>query len=488
MTEFNLACDLPKNQDQLAWFYNGIDCLVTHEVLSELSVQLSEAESCVRDTYAFALAKQAPIMEMELRGIAVSPFKKERVLRELEADEKRVRGHFDYLCRELFSTTVNPRSPVQVKQLFYDRLGLPPVKKRNNKGVWAPSVDEESLNTLKRYYEAQPFSNFILCLRDLGKQISFLKSMGDRLFTSFLVAGTVTGRLASKYSDFGVGTNLQNIDRRLRQIFVADKDMVLVNVDLEQADARNVGAIMWSLLYETHGAAYAGKYLDACESGDVHTAVARLVWPKLAWTGNLKEDRKIADEPFYRQDSYRQASKKTGHATNYRGKPVTLAKRTNIPVGLIKAFQARYYEAFPSFGDWYAYIKSLFETYPGVMTTLYGRKRTFFGRHNDAQTLRDATAYEPQSMTGHQIDLALHAVWRQFPSVQLLLQVHDNILFQLPKTDLSFIPEICSTMEKAHAITLVGNRRFFVPVEAKYGNNWGDYDEEKNPGGLKKFP
>ena len=123
------------------------------------------------------------------------------------------------------------------------------------------SVYEEALNDLKRYYEAQPFSNFVLALRDIGKQISFLRGVGERLYTSFLVAGTVTGRLASKYSDFGVGTNLQNIDRRLRRIFVADPGMILVNIDLEQADARNVGAIIWNLLYETHGAAYAGSIL-----------------------------------------------------------------------------------------------------------------------------------------------------------------------------------------------------------------------------------
>ena len=294
--------------------------------------------------------------------------------------------------------------------------------------------------------------------------------------------------MASKYSDFGVGTNLQNIDRRLRQIFVADPGKVLVNIDLEQADARNVGAIVWNLLYETHGSAYAGKYLDACESGDVHTAVASLVWPDLAWTDDPKANRAIADELFYRQDSYRQASKKAGHATNYRGKPGTLSKRIGIPIGLVKQFQERYYEAFPQLTDWYAAIESCFEHYPGEMTTLYGRRRIFFGRHNDAQTLRDATAYEPQSMTGHQIDMALHAVWRKFPFIELLLQVHDNILFQLPKDKASYIPEICDVMEEAHTITLAGNRRFFVPVEAKYGNNWGDYDEEKNPGGLKKFP
>ena len=83
MMEYNLAKELPKNQDQLAWFYNGIDCFITHEVLTELSAQLTAAPASVNDTYRFALAKQAPIMEMELRGIAVSPFKRDRVFASL---------------------------------------------------------------------------------------------------------------------------------------------------------------------------------------------------------------------------------------------------------------------------------------------------------------------------------------------------------------------------------------------------------------------
>ena len=116
--EYNLARELPRNQDQLAWFYNGIDCLITHEIYTKLAAQLESAPASVRDTYIFALQKQAPIMEMELRGIAISPFKRERLIRELVADEARVKDNFDHLCKSLFNTTINPRSPLQVKQLL----------------------------------------------------------------------------------------------------------------------------------------------------------------------------------------------------------------------------------------------------------------------------------------------------------------------------------------------------------------------------------
>ena len=486
--ELNLATHLPRNQDEIAWMYNGIDCLITHEVLEELKPQAFHPD--IVRTYRFALAKQAPIMEMEMRGIAVNPIRLKRVQRAIAEDEKHAKDLFNQLCEGVFNTSINPNSHVQVKQLFYERLRLPTVKKRNSKGEYAPSSNEDALNHLKNYWEGRPFANFILLLRDLRKQLSFLESverMRGRVYSSFSIAGTVTGRLASKYSDFGTGTNLQNIDRRLRSIFTADSGMALVNIDLEQADSRNVGAIIHNLFRATYGDEFAGRYLNACESGDLHTSVAKLVWPDKGWTDDIKMDRAIADEIYYRQDSFRQTSKKLGHASNYRGKAATIAKATSTPVGVVRSFQERYYNAFPGIQLWWEYIDEQFSRYPGTLTTLYGRQRTFFGRHNDAQTLRDATAYEPQSMTGHQIDTALHAVWRAFPEVQLLLQVHDNILFQIPESSIPIIPSICSLMQEAHTIELAGGRDFFVPVEAKVGTNWGDYDKNENPGGLKKI-
>ena len=485
--EINLATHLPRNQDEIAWMYNGIDCLITSEVLNELKSQTLDAG--VAETYKFALAKQAPIMEMEMRGIAINPVRFSRVKRAILQDANRVQENFDLLCEGVFGAKINPRSHMQVKQLFYERLGLPPVKKRNTKGAFSPSSNEDALITLSRYWEAKPFASSILTIRDLRKQISFLNSIegtNDRVFSSFSIAGTKTGRLASKYSDFGTGTNLQNIDRRLRSIFSPDPGKILVNIDLEQADSRNVGAITHNLFYSSHGSAFASRYLDACESGDLHTSVAKLVWPDLGWTSVAREDRAIAEQIYHRQDSFRQTSKKLGHASNYRGKPATIAKATNTPVGIVRSFQERYFKAFPTIKMWWEWIDHQFSYYPGILTTLYGRRRTFFGRHNDDQTLRDATAYEPQSMTGHQIDKALHAVWLKYSQVELILQVHDNILFQIPETDITLVPEICRTMEEAHAIELAGGRKFFVPVEAKAGMNWGDYDKDENPNGLKK--
>ncbi|MBX4188424.1 MAG: hypothetical protein KW793_04845, partial [Candidatus Doudnabacteria bacterium] len=102
-------------------------------------------------------------------------------------------------------------------------------------------------------------------------------------------------------------TNLQNIEQRLRSVFIADEGMKFAYIDLEQAESRLVGAIEWNLFKD-------GRYLDACESGDLHTTVCRLAWGDIIrWTGDLRVDRDLAEAPFYRQHSYRHMAKVLGH-------------------------------------------------------------------------------------------------------------------------------------------------------------------------------
>jgi len=88
-------------------------------------------------------------------------------------------------------------------------------------------------------------------------------------------------------------------------------------------------------------------------------------------------------------------------------------------------------------------------------------------------------------MTGEQIDRGLLQIWRKFPQVQLLNQVHDSILFQVPFNEAKhLIPEILKTMQVT--IELKGGRPFTVPLEAAAGWNWG-YADENNKYGLKKW-
>ncbi len=466
---------LGMDADRVSNIYNGLDCCVTLEIFESLFEELCDSPVNVRYTYEMAMAKQAPFLEMSMRGLRIDSAARDTSIREFSVVLDGLRARFDRLCKEIFGTTMNFDSPAQMKTLFYGLLGINEIKARNSKGQYAATVNEEALLKLCQNFWAQPFAQYILAMRDVRKKISFLKTGIDpdgRMRTSINIAGTNTGRLSSSKSDFGTGGNLQNIDTRLRYPFVADEGMIFVNVDLEQADARNVGAIIWDTFYEEHGPEEAGRYLDACESGDLHTQVTRMAWRDLPWPEDQKLWRAIANLDFTGGMTYRDAAKKLGHGTNYYGQPSTMAKHTKTPVSIIEEFQKRYFSAFPLIPEWHKYTISGVR-FNGVLTTPFGRRRFFFDRGDASETWRAAIAYSPQSRTGHEIDMGILNAWRHLPDVQFLMQVHDSILFQVPwDGHEAYIEAALQLLRYEH--TLKHGRIFSVPLEAKVGWNWGD--------------
>lgn len=477
--------------DEQHWVYNGLDCCVTLEICNKLLELLDDVTA---NTYQFSRDLQGPILEMSMRGFLVDKRRRSEVLEETRSDMKFIGEQLDEIIQQGIGINLNWRSPLQLKKLFYGILGLNPVKKRNANGVFAPTVNREAIEKLGSYLIAEPICIRLLALRDLDKRRQFLETGIDadgRLRCSFNIAGTNTGRLSSSLSDMGTGTNLQNVDRKLRIVCTADHGKKLANLDLEQADSRNVGAICWNNFVETEGESFAGRYLDACESGDLHTTVCKLAWQELAWTGDIKVDKKYCDQLIaYRQDSYRQLAKKLGHGTNYYGQPRTMAQHAKVPTKQIADFQDRYFKGFGCVKMWHNWVRQqLKET--SQLTTLFGRRRTFFGRPEDDSTLRGAIAYSPQSMTGDESNKGILKLFRA-NRVELIVQVHDNVVFQFDEgREEEVIPWAIEQL-KIH-LPLKQGRDFYVPVDAKTGWNWADSEYDKqgnviaNEDGLQKW-
>lgn len=471
------------NADEMHWIYNGLDSCVTHEVYHNLRPLVDDVSIA---TYEFSKALQAPVAEMCLRGILVNKNRRRRVLSEMRCKTEQLEEQFRQLIVDGVGVpAINWQSPKQVMNLLYDVMGLPVQKKRQVNG-WAPSVDRDALEKLQVYYISEPIISHLLLLRDLGKSIGFLETSIDpdgRMRSDLKIAGTVTGRFASSVTDFGTGTNLQNVTESLRSVFVADPGYKLANLDLEQGDSRNVGAICWNLFCDNPDwdERTAGAYLDACESGDLHTTVAKMTLPDLAW--GTAPDREIAEQQFYRHFDYRFMMKKAGHGSNYLGSPRAIARETKLPVQAIQAFQEKYWEAFPCIPAWHESIRYRL-LHLAQITNLFGRRRFFFGRPKDAATHRDAAAYEASSCTSDEINQGILKLWRA-NRVQLLMQVHDNILFQFPEEqENEIIPWAIETLKIP--LLLKKDRPFVVPTEAKTGWNWGNHSED-NPDGLKKW-
>jgi DNA polymerase-1 len=474
---------MPTTETEKLWIYNGLDCCITYEILDKLLPQLRPE---TRATYDFSRSLQGTILEMNTRGLRVDEDRRQSLLRQYRTETIQLSEQLNrIICEGVgFQFEISPNrkhdwpSDQQLCKLFYDYMGIPAIFKLTDEGERRLTVDRKALEKLEGYFYAEPIVRHLYTLREHGKKTSFLSSSIDgdgRLRTNFNIAGTTTGRLASSFSDFGTGTNLQNVENRLRSVFISDPGYKFCNIDLEQSDARVCGAIHWNLFRDA-------RYLDLCESGDLHTGVSRIAFPQIKWTNNRHLDREIANGRFYREFSYRDASKRLGHGTNYQGEPPKMARETHIPVGDIERFQRAYLPNF-AFERWWEWVANQVKS-SGVITTMLGRRRKFFGHPKDPDTIRAAIAYEPQSVTADTINRGMLAVWLG-NRVQLLLQVHDSILFQFPEEqEDEIVPWALGLVQQQ--MVLKGGREFMIPAEAKVGWNWSD--DRNDPDALRKWP
>lgn len=478
----------PLTPDETSWVYNGLDCAVTAEIWEALQEERDPQADAI---YALSKALQGPILDMNMHGIMVDLDELARLKTFFSMLLERLETQLAEIFRDGYGIpNFNWRSPTQTKWFLYEFLGCPKQTKRAANGGRSLTADRNALERLSYIVAAQPFIFHVLALRDAAKRLSFLETEMDPdgfMRCNFNIAGTNTGRLSSSHSDMGTGGNFQNIERRLRRIFVAPKGKILVNLDLEQADSRNVGAECWNTLLPSHGPSVAGAYLDACESGDLHTTVTRMGWTSLDWGSDPKGFRAVADRNAYRDYTFRDLAKRLGHGSNYLGMPPTMAMHVKIPVSIAAEFQRAYFQAFQCIPDWHSSKIAELRNY-GCLTTLWGRRRFFFGRLNEKKVHGEAIAYLGQSATADEVNRGMLRLWREgkrWPGFQLLAQVHDSCLFEVNEECLNeCVPWAVEALRVP--LLLREGREFVVPTEAKVGWNWADFTDS-NPDGIRKW-
>lgn len=457
--------------------------------------------------------------------------------RELKKDNEQALFDFHKALKEYPLKTFNANSPSQKLRLFYDYLGhegnlthqelspdftpaynktrgISEVKSRKANNTFGPSTDREALEKIfdkaddprNAAYWARPIITCCLKLSDISKTLGFLKYPLDKgYYKASFGAVTETGRLNSSENAMGFAGNFQNVTPKLRHIFVAEPGWKLCAADLEQAESRAVGAICYRLFGST-------AYLNACESGDLHTLVCAMVWEDQPWPeefglgavakyGRLPDDmrkaaKKIASSiKVYRDFSMRDMAKRLGHGSNYRGQPPHMAKQTHIPLNLVQHFQSAYFSAFPEIPQWHRWVIEQVQR-EGYITTFLGRTRHFFGRPSEDSTIREAIAYEPQSVaTGDYTNIALLNLvkesYRHLDSegnrvFKVFLQKHDELgVAYNPEYEDLTLSQIRDKME--HPVTIVnpaGEKRIWViPTEIETGWNLGRMSDS-NPDGL----
>jgi hypothetical protein len=530
------------------WLYNILDATITREVADALH-PLLDADPGAKRIYHFSAALQSPALAMMLRGVAVDPVARAEAEKALEAEEtarvqelavvaapywketERRKGKcadgkphawprkrkmsgdsagpsVEILaeevpdaeatcarcgCPRLVAKGINPHSPAQMSKLLYRDLGLPV---QHNHKTHKPSVDDECLDRLRRKDPAHAeVIDAILAARKARKQLGLIRARLDadgRWRSSFNVGAAVTGRWSSSKSPLGTGGNLQNVADRSRGIFVADPGLVLFYADYEQAESRVVALD-----------AQDEAYIEAHDTGDVHTTVTRLVWPDAhPWTGVLDCgavkhaenccDRGMAEQPafFDPHHDLRIYAKKVAHGSAIGMTPVGIARETHVKQDVARRAQEAFFRRFPRVRARQQEIMAeVRET--AQLTSPLGRKRQFFGRLHDPATMREALAQTQQSMIVDWVSVALWRVWHELDTglelgvvphvghpnrVWLLGQIHDALLGEVRFGDDGSLSRVLDLM--SFGMTIHG-RVLKIPVEIKVGRSWKKDDMRK---------
>ncbi len=413
------------------WNYNALDSVVCAEALPKQETDLMKQQNYY--AYLRKCKIVEPLTYMMEHGIRINLGSMSQAYNEMGYELEQVLKTLHTKC----GYDLNPNSPKQVKEYFYIKKRLQPYKSKSG----GDSTDEKALKRIAR--KGFPEASLILKLRRLSKERStFLDPTkvdpDGRMRCSYNPVGTRFSRLSSSENIFGTGNNLQNQPHRVLSHFLSDSHYVFYGMDLSQAENRIV--------------AYVGRIsqmIEAFEKGeDIHGLTARImmnifygvekVEAILKNSGlDSKGKQKWPLAPIGDgKHSWRDWGKKANHGLNYDLGYVTFSLYNEIPERDGKMITDIYHRAYPGVrGGYHAYIKQSINK-DRTITNLLGRKTLFTDRLDDG-LYKDAYSCIPQGTVGDVVDLrGINFVYYNtsplFTYVELLIQVHDQIGFQIP--------------------------------------------------------
>ncbi len=394
------------------------------------------------------------LVEMEWSGIGIDRAVFERLSRELTTDLARLEGEIARAA----GTELNLNSPRQLATVLFDKHQLPILKKTKT----GPSTDADVLEQLAAMGHELP--KLILDYRELQKLKSTyvdalpleVNPRTGRIHTSFNQTGAATGRLSS--SD----PNLQNIPIRtirgeaIRRGFVPCPGSLFLVADYSQIELR----IMAHLSGDS-------GFIEAFrKGGDIHRQTAALIFgvPVEQVTPEM-----------------RGRAKTINFATIYGQGPFALSRQLGISQEDAKAFIARYFERFAGVRAFLDRQVQLARE-QGYVETLFKRRRyipEIRDRNYNMRSYAERTA-QNSPLQGSAADLIKLAMVRTHRAIgergfasRMLLQVHDELLFEVPSVEVEPMRELVrSHMESVVPLAVP------LVVDIGVGPNWRDAKQQ----------
>ncbi|HCG7371189.1 TPA: DNA polymerase I [Vibrio parahaemolyticus] len=429
--------------------YAAEDADVTLRLHNRLFANIEQDEK-LKSVYEDIEMPLVPVLSrIERTGVLIDDMK-------LSAQSVEIAARLEELeqkAYEIAEQDFNMNSPKQLQAILFEKMGLPVVKKTPS---GTPSTNEEVLQELALDY---PLPKLILEYRGLAKLKStytdklpkMINPSTGRVHTSYHQAVTATGRLSS------TDPNLQNIPirneegRRIRQAFVAPAGYKILAVDYSQIELR----IMAHLSGDQ-------ALLDAFRDGkDIHAATAAEIM-------GVSIDQVSSEQ--------RRRAKAVNFGLIYGMSAFGLAKQLGIPRGEAQAYMDKYFERYPGVMQYMEDTRSAAAD-KGYVETIFGRRLHLpeIKSRNGMRRKAAERAAINAPMQGTAADIIKKAMllvdqWIQEEGngrVKLLMQVHDELVFEVEESSLSEIEsKVQKLMESAAELKVP------LVAEAGHGDNW----------------
>jgi len=411
------------------WNYNGMDSIIPVEAIPKQLETLRRQQNI--ETYERQRKLIYPLIYMSERGIKVDVQGMSKYRDEQQARLDQLSDRLN----EVVGYEINYDSPKQLMNYFYTELKNQPYKKRNAKGQYVNTIDVDALKRLSR--KGIEAAQIMLDIRGLTKRISTYLNIGKvdkdgRYRSSYKPVGAETGRLSSGETIFGTGGNQQNWPHDLLRFFLFDEGYIGYSFDLSQIENRIV--------------AYVGgviAQIEAFEQGiDLHSLTASIIFNK-PYDQISKEDGSspLGDG----RQSERYWGKKGNHAINYDVGYKKFALVNEMPESDAKLIIEAVHRGYPQIRSGYQTMIQNMLRNNRMVTNLFGRNRLFLGpiipsypfvsKGACDATFRDAYAHFAQSTCADKINEqgVEHIYYNSvFNDIELLTQVHDSVVFQIP--------------------------------------------------------
>jgi DNA polymerase-1 len=395
------------------------------------------------------------LARMERRGISID----RQVLSRLSGDFAQTAARVEAEIQEIAGEPINVGSPKQLGDIIFGKMGLPGGSKTKT-GAWSTSA--QVLDELAE--QGHEFPKKILEWRQVSKLKStytdalpeYVHPQTHRVHTTYALAATTTGRLSSNEP------NLQNIPvrtedgRKIRRAFIATPGHKLVSADYSQIELRLLAEI-----------ADIPVLKQAFRDGlDIH-----------AMTASEMFGVPIKDMP----GEVRRRAKAINFGIIYGISAFGLANQLGIAREESSAYIKKYFERFPGIRAYMDDTKE-FCRKNGYVTTLFGRKMYYpdIKASNASVRAFNERASINARLQGTAADIIRRAMIRMEDalaekklSAQMLLQVHDELIFEVPEKEVAAtLPVVQHVMQDAPFPAVLLSLP--LQVDARAANNWDE--------------